>query len=471
MKTRKTIQLLLASLFALLSVTSVPAQGFPSKLQSPDDENYPLFLPVIFLPRVANIFGVETNNYTSANFQTALNADVYWVRSAFFDWASIESVRGVYDWSKVNEYGILLTSKNQMQIIANIKYTPSWAQKYPGVSCGPIKDTRLKDFGNFVTALVTKYSAPPYNIHYWEFFNEPDVDHAGVDPNNLFGCWGEPSNKFFGGEYFSEMLKVAYKSVKAVNPSDKVIIGGLLLDCDPDVPPPPGKSCKSGRFFEGILLNGAGTNFDYVGFHSYVYTKDNYQKIWDEDHPNWDERGGQIVGKVNFLREKMGNAGISKPLFMTELAMVAGGNDNDCWTANSSFEELQADLVVSSYARNWGLGLIGQVWYTLDNGWRWSGLQCQGVQKPAYYALSFMSKELKDAVAGNPITQYPGLRGYEFHLKTKDVQLLWTPDGFTTVNIPVPVGVSKIYDIFGTEISPIPENIAITHPTYLETAK
>ena len=173
----------------------------------------------------------------------------------------------------------------------------------------------------------------------------------------------------------------------------------------------------------------------------------------------------------------MSNAGVSKPLMMTELAMIGGKNDNDCQIANESFLDLQADMSVTSYARTWGLGLLGQIWYTLDDGWRWSGLQCHGVPKPAYHSLRFMAKELKDAKVGDLITQieglngYVGLRGYEFHMPTKDVLLLWTPDGYTTVNLQVPPGVTKIYDKFGVEVSPIPEYLEITHPTYLEIAQ
>ena len=31
---------------------------------------------------------------------------------------------------------------------------------------------------DFMTAVVTRYSAPPYNVHLWELFNEPDQTHG-----------------------------------------------------------------------------------------------------------------------------------------------------------------------------------------------------------------------------------------------------------------------------------------------------
>ncbi len=326
---------LTAILFSPLTIGQ--AQDILTGIQSPTGDDLPLYLPVIMVPRAQSIFGVETYNFTDDNMRKGEEVDAYWVRSFLFDWAKIESQEGVYDWSSVNTNNILQANKYRMQIIANVKFTPSWAQQYFGVSCGPIKPKKLDEFGNFVRAMVTKYSAPPYNIRYWEFFNEPEVAYNAVDPDNIYGCWGEPLDSYYGGRYFSEMLKVAYSAVKSVNPTNKVVIGGLLLDCDPDQPPPEGHTtCKSADFFEGILENGRGSNFDIVGFHSYVYTTDYYQRIYDEDAPNWEARGGQIVGKVNFLREVMTRYGVNKPLLMTELAMVGAQNATDCLTANES---------------------------------------------------------------------------------------------------------------------------------------
>ena len=229
MNIRKTFTFLMLTVLVFVPIISGSAQDGQPIPQSPGGEELSIFLPVIVTPRVQSIFGVETYNFTSTNMQTALDADNYWIRSFLFDWSKIEAVRGVYDWTKVSDYNITQAAKYHMQIIANIKYTPSWAQKYSGVLCGPIKNTRLNDFGNFVKAMVTKYGAPPYNIRYWEFFNEPDVDRNLVSPDNLFGCWGEQTDDYYGGEYFSETLKVAYSAVKSVILHTRCLSGVCFL--------------------------------------------------------------------------------------------------------------------------------------------------------------------------------------------------------------------------------------------------
>src|SRR5512145_713220 len=133
-----------------------------------------------------------------------------------------------------------------MKMIAIIGSTPTWALK-SGYTCGAVSQAALEEFGDFVFDAVQRYSAPPYNVKYWELWNEPDVV-------NYLGCWGDEADPYYGGSYYAEMLKVAYPKIKAADPEAQVLTGGLLLDCDPVNPPEnlqiPGtpKNCTSARF-------------------------------------------------------------------------------------------------------------------------------------------------------------------------------------------------------------------------------
>ena len=51
-------------------------------------------------------------------------------------------------------------AENGLKVIAVVKYTPDWAQKYPGSACGPIKSTAFADFAEFLTAPVNRYKEP-----------------------------------------------------------------------------------------------------------------------------------------------------------------------------------------------------------------------------------------------------------------------------------------------------------------------
>ena len=66
------------------------------------------------------------------------------------------------------------------------------------------------------------------------------------------------------------------------------------------------------------------------------------------------------------------------------------------------------------------------------------------------------------------ITQFAGLRGYEFTAPNKRIWVLWAPDGVTGISISLPPNVNKIYDKYGNPTTTIPSSIIVTHPTYIE---
>jgi hypothetical protein len=112
--------------------------------------------------------------------------------------------------------------------------------------------------------------------------------------------------------------------------------------------------------------------------------------------------------------------------------------------------------------------LWGAIWYTLeDSGWRQTGMFTGTTPRPAYDALVFMTNELKNANVGAPITQFSGLKGYEFTNATKRIWILWSPNGITEKSIPLPAGVNNIYNKYGVSITPT-NPITIIHPTYFE---
>ncbi|OQY93282.1 MAG: hypothetical protein B6D39_03280 [Anaerolineae bacterium UTCFX2] len=445
----------------------LPAQAAP-------DANKLLFLPLVQknYPPPPTVFGAETHSPSTSRIQQAVQANLYWLRYSTISWAAIEPVRTdppTYHWETVDEAGLEAAARAGFKTILVVKHIPDWAQKKSGVTCGPIAQDSMDEFSQFVRALVQRYSPYPYYVRYWEFGNEPDVDPSLVPPDSVFGCWGDKKDKYYGGGYYADMLKWAYPPLKEASPDSSLIIGGLLLDCDPQDPPPgQATGCKPAKFFEGILNNQGANYFDVVAFHTYATY---YQgSILDEDDPKWDSRGGQVSGKVNFLRQVMSDYGVNKPILMSEVALLC--SEQDCVTPGASFLDSQADFVVSVNARAWGLGLLGSVWYTLEeSSWRQSGLFIQATPKPGYHALVFMAKELQDATLGSEITQYNGLRGYEFHLPAKRVWILWSPDGVTGQQISLPSGVKAVYDKFGNPLTPVQNSLWVVHPTYIELAK
>ncbi|NJM05055.1 glycoside hydrolase family 5 protein, partial [Candidatus Gracilibacteria bacterium] len=236
-----------------------------------------------------------------------------------------------------------------------VRGAPAWAQQRSGSACGPIRESALDEFATFVAELARRYSQPPFNVRYWELGNEPDVDAALVPGNSPFGCWGDAEDEFYGGGYYAEMLKTVYPAIKAANPDAQVVLGGLLLDCDPGVPLPDGQPCVAGKFFEGVLRNGGGAAFDVANYHAYVYWADgNFD--WDTGLPKWQHRAGVPVGKLAYLRETMARYGVEKPVMLSEAGLLCFRADPSC--EPNGFRDDQANYAVRLYTRSAANGLI-----------------------------------------------------------------------------------------------------------------
>jgi hypothetical protein len=378
----------------------------------------------------------------SSGLAQALQAGAHWVRFPVFRWDRIEPVRvnpPDYKWTAVDEASLLNAQAGGMETIAIVHYTPAWAQKYPGSNCGPIKRDALDEFAQFLTALVRRYGAPPYNVRYWELWNEPDV--AVWYDETEFGCWGETGDPYWGGGYFAEMLKKAYPAIKAADPDAQVLIGGLLLDCDPNNPP-PGKDCRDSKFLEGILRNGGGAYFDIVSYHAYTYYVGGPNPI---RNVNWSNSVTTVPEKTAFLRQVLADYGYqNKPLLNTEVALL-------CWPpVTNDCLEAQAMYIPRVYAEAMTLNLITQVYYALINeGWYYTGLLYPStlIPKPAYRAFATASSHLGSARHQGDATRYGSqIGGYVFSRGSGRgyVDVIWSADG-TTRRVSLPAGASA-YD-------------------------
>src|SRR3990170_7815710 len=439
-----------------------------------------VYLPITIkgYPRPMTIFGAQVLPYKSNKVMNFMKeADVYWVRVNAINWNEIEPIQTdppTYKWDKVNDLYLSSAGQNGMQTIAPIRYAPVWAQKIPGYACGPISTEALDEFAQFLQALVQRYSYPPYNIKYWELGNEPDIDYRLADQNSGFGCWGDENDEYYGGGYYAEMLKVAYPAIKAVDPTAQVLMGGLLLDCDP-THPPEGKDCKPAKFLEGILRNGGGNFFDIANFHGYSpYSSSSPggELYYDEHFQSWEARGGVVLGKLNFVREVMANFGVDKPVMHTEGSLICPEwNETDCNPPTEAFYQAQADYVAWLYVRNWAAGLKGTIWHQFNGpGWRNGGILDENQDpRPAYYALDFLTQELKGATYAAQVTQFPSLVGYEFKTAAKRIWVLWSPDAGTYA-IQLPGDVLHVYDKYGADITPAGPEINVKSPIYVEFA-
>lgn len=413
-------------------------------------------------------FGVEINRGSVARtISLAREANIAWARYNGILWTEVETTRGARNWS------VLLSVENELRILAEqgitpvviVRTVPTWAQRIPGVMCGPIAPQALDDFASFMHDLVARYSVAPYHVRYWELWNEPDVAPPLVAETMPYGCWGNTSDPYYGGGDFAAMLKRVYPAIKQADPQAQVVLGGLSLDCDP-TNPPAGKDCTPGNFFEGVLQHGGGQAFDILAYHSYVYWGTSNQDP-ERTEANWQHRGGALLGRLDFLRTMMQKYAINKPIVLNEGGLLCWQSDPACF--DGGFLESQAIYLVRYYARARANGLLGAAWYTLnDSGWNESGLMGRGgAVRPAYHTLKFMANLLKNADYIGTIAT-GALEGYVFHVATRRYQVYWTNDG-SRADLSLPPFTRVVYNMYGHGITPGGSSVMVGNaPIFLE---
>jgi len=332
-----------------------------------------------------------------------------------------------------------------------------------------MKQEYFDEFATFVRDVVTRYSVSPYNVKYWEIWNEPDIDPSLVPGDSGFGCWGDQKDPYYGGGYYATMLKFVYPQIKAADPQAQVLVGGLVLDCDP-INPPAGKDCKPAKFLEGILRNNGGPYFDGVSFHAYDYylgTLGQYSNAnW---HSAWNTTGPVLEAKVAYLRRLLGQYGQSDKFLMnTETALLCGtsGEEPPCQTKDLA--NTKAYYLAQSYASALAANLHANLWYSLL-GWRASGLLNPGnlAPLPAFDAYRFAAQELRGTRFVRQLQEYPGVRGYEFERDGQRLWILWSLDG-AVHSLAFPTAPQAVIDVFGNPLKVGSSLLVTVMPSYVE---
>ncbi|MDW7755956.1 MAG: cellulase family glycosylhydrolase [Brevefilum sp.] len=430
-------------------------------------------------------FGVEINQFWyPKTFDDTLTkaeaADSHWLRYNNLLWSRVQPEEGgPINWDLTLDKNLEAASKAGMEVILIIRSTPTWAQKYPGYYCGPMGADYFDDFAAFMVQVVERYSQPPYNVKYFELWNEPDEsrEHENILPNGEFGCWGEISDtKYFGGRTYGKMLRAVYPAVKAAVPEAQVVIGGLLLPCK------PGSLnnwsyCNMSKFFTGIMEEERAAGepiFDYANFHGYTSYSTYYSTgiLMEINEAWWKYNGGMVEGKLAYLREVMASYGVSRPVLLTEAALI--DRDNIASKNINAFEAAKADYLVYVFVRNIDVDITGSTWYHMDKyGWFKSGLlDSNNHPLPAYFAFQVMTTTLGGAVYQRPkLSGLPtGIIGYEFRKGDYRIWVLFSRDGGTkTINkSSIPFTINHVYDLFGRKVAQTSTAISFNRPIYID---
>ena len=331
--------------------------------------------PTTLPPYGVQLLGGES---IPAVLSLAQEAGIEWVRM-YLSWSSIEpnnTTPDNYNWGGYDTKFTNLADAGLTPVVT-VRGNPSWASDNP---LGPIDPEDLSEFGQFVGALVTRYSVPPYNVKYWEFYNEPDN----------WDRWGG------NGDDYAAMLKEAWGAVHGADPHGKVVFGGLSYE-DVHWSGCRAAGCYDFDFVPTVLANVGGPNFPYVDVWNYHF----YRGLSN----NWSPPN--VVGKGLHLQNRLPEELQDMPFVCTEIGHPWAGsnpsNPDPPYTHENAAEYVvQAFEQTRSALNDYGLNLWGSAWFTMryyyggeENYW---GLVSSSLDPyPAYDAYKTMTQELAGA--------------------------------------------------------------------------
>jgi len=357
-------------------------------------------------------FGIQfygTLNASSGLTQ-AVDTGARWIRVPL-SWKAIEPTNTTpenYNWSGL-DLSVTNATQEDIELVLTMGGQPSWAAVY---QMGPVTNTA--DLVEFVGALMERYDGDGVNdaagsprVRYFELYNEPDNTNTAYAAMGGWGYWGH------NGDGYAALLQALYPAVKAANSQANLVFGGLALDWYEEQGGP-----FDSQFLDDVLAACQGQDcFDVMNFHYYPPFRS-----------GWEPYGTDIIGKANYVRQKLAAYGFADvPLFCTEVSWASGAD----WGS----DELQSRYVVKGYVRGIAAGLESIVWFEIyDRGDPMlPGLLDSDLQpKLSYGAFHTMTSMLNGALYQRPLTLAETgseqIKGYVFQICEQRLDVVWTED-------------------------------------------
>lgn len=173
--------------------------------------------------------------YRSRSYNVAARAGATWLR-VDFPWADIEPTQGNWQWDKFDAIMDDAEARG-IQILPILDYGSAYGGHDKLVS------DDLDGWLAYVRNVLTRYRGRLPAVEVW---NEPNITS---------GDW-----VFWSGTtaQYVTMLHATYNAVKAIDPSVKVVLGGLAGDCE--------------SYVSDLYSNGAKGGFDVMAIHPYIGT-------------------------------------------------------------------------------------------------------------------------------------------------------------------------------------------------------
>jgi hypothetical protein len=192
-------------------------------------------------------YGIQADprGNTSNNISLIKGMGFNWVKFQMA-WKDVEAAPGNYSWGFWDEV-LGVYSANGVKVLLSIPKAPDWARPPDDDKSveGPPQDPNT--YANFVGQVAARYAGKVQAIEIW---NEQNLyyeagGHGRINP-----------------AAYTELLKLSYNAIKAVNP-DMIVVTGAMT---PTGAPPP-VAMDDVEYLRQMYANGAKGFFDAVGAH------------------------------------------------------------------------------------------------------------------------------------------------------------------------------------------------------------
>jgi hypothetical protein len=333
----------------------------------------------------------QTVRQTKPTADTAARLGAGWVR-IWGGWDAVQPSPGAYAENIIHDMNVEVNAAKAkgLKVLIVMQRTPSWASGGKGTFAPP---TDPSTFGAMMGVVAQRIPG----VDAWELLNEPDE-------SEFFTGGPQPAK-------YAAMVKSAYPAIKAVQPNDIVVTGGLVAN--------------NMDFVEELYSHGLKGNFDAIGVHTDTAC------LTDSPDVIYRDEAGRI-GRYTFTGFREVHAVMArhgdgdKPIWMTELGWSTESTAPDSCSVGVKkgtkplgvSEEQQADFLTQAY-RCLQADPIVQVafWFGMQDftGSAHAGgfglYRLDGSAKPAVAAFSALSRGIAPKPCGGIIdTSGPEIR-------------------------------------------------------------
>jgi hypothetical protein len=298
-----------------------------------------------FLAREAESWKVEKT------LEMAREAGLGWVKQQL-PWEALEVRRGVFrhegtnrsTWERYDEI-VTMAERRGLQVIFRLDRPPAWARgQRPNPPDGQVPPTSLEDFGNYVAAVAEHYRG---RVRFYQIWNEP----------NLAREWGGQAPDPVA---YTELLKVASRRIKAVDPSAVVLNAPLAQTYERSA-----RAVPDLAFLEAMYAAGARDAFDIFFANGYGFEHP------PEDPPAPDRLNFRRVLLLRQIMERYGDG--HKAVWFNEFGWNTAPEtfppERLIWRRVS--EEQQAEYTVRAIRQaraEWPWAGVFNIWFFRQDG-------------------------------------------------------------------------------------------------------